>query len=323
LFWLHPFVHLLYKQAAWQREVSCDAEVLRQPDADPSDYARLLYDFALSSARKPAFRAAMSQEPGLLRRIRQMQQTPEHDYTSPNTNQNTTLMKKSIYTSMAFLLLLSGLMACSDLTQNPDADENSKIELHGQTYTPAEFRELLVGLQASYQETIQRGEAEGGEAFKQAQTGKIVVDLAISLLDDNELMRAKTITETLMENVAPPVPTPPTPPTPPNPEDDDVFMVVEEMPKIKGGQRALYDNISYPEAAYNEGIEGRVIVQFVVNEDGSVQDINVVRSAGELLDEAAVEAISMLEFEPGLQNGEPVKVMMTQPVVFRLPSDEN
>lgn len=318
LFWLHPFVHLLYKQAAWQREVACDAEVLRQPNASPSAYARLLYDFALNSTRKPAFRAAMSQEPGLLRRIRQMQQTPEHNYTSPNPQTNTTLMKKSIYTSMAFLLLLSGLMACSDLTQNPDDDAPAEVELHGKTYTTAELRELLTDMRANFAENLENDSEKDSEYFRNAMREQIeTVDQLIMLLDNNEPQRVVAGLEKMMQN------TPPPPPPPPNPEDDDIFMVVEEMPKIKGGQRALYDNISYPEAAYNEGIEGRVIVQFVVNEDGSVQDINVVRSAGELLDEAAVEAISMLEFEPGLQNGEPVKVMMTQPVVFRLPSDEN
>jgi TonB family protein len=315
LFWLHPFVHLLYKQAAWQREVSCDAEVLRQPDADPSHYARLLYDFALSSARKPAFRAAMSQEPGLLRRIRQMQKMHKHNSSNPQTN--TTLMKKSIYTSMAFLLLLSGLMACSDLTQNPDADAPAEVELEGQTYTTAELREMLTDMRANFAENLENDSEKDSEYFRNAMREQIeTVDQLIMLLDNNEPQRVVAGLEKMMQNTPPP-------PPPPN-LDDDVFMVVEEMPKIKGGQRALYDGIKYPEMALRAGLEGRSIIQFVVNERGDVENPRVVRSAGGGgLDEAAVEAISMLEFEPGLQNGEPVKVMMTQPVVFRLPSDEN
>ncbi|MFW6347751.1 MAG: M56 family metallopeptidase [Cyclonatronaceae bacterium] len=90
LFWLHPLVHLLYRNAAFQRELACDAEVLRRPDIAPAAYARLLYDFAFQSTKKPVFQAAMSQEPGLLRRIRQIEQTSSPlnaTLTNPQTNQ--------------------------------------------------------------------------------------------------------------------------------------------------------------------------------------------------------------------------------------------
>jgi protein TonB len=111
------------------------------------------------------------------------------------------------------------------------------------------------------------------------------------------------------------------PPPPPPIEDDEpeIFVVVENMPEMIGGQQALYSVLRYPDIARRAGIEGRVIIQFVVDEQGNVQNPIVVRSAGGGgLDEAAIEAIKRVRFTPGMQRGRPVKVQMTQPVIFRL-----
>jgi protein TonB len=111
------------------------------------------------------------------------------------------------------------------------------------------------------------------------------------------------------------------PPPPPVEEDDEpeIFVVVENMPEMIGGQQALYSVLRYPEIARRAGIEGRVIIQFVVDEQGNVLNPQVVRSAGGGgLDEAAIEAIRRVRFTPGMQRGRPVKVQMTQPVIFRL-----
>lgn len=111
------------------------------------------------------------------------------------------------------------------------------------------------------------------------------------------------------------------PPAPPIEEDDepDFFVVVENMPEMVGGQQALYSVLRYPDIARRAGIEGRVIIQFIVDEQGIVRDPRVVRSAGGGgLDEAAIEAIQRVRFTPGMQRGRPVRVQMTQPVIFRL-----
>jgi len=111
------------------------------------------------------------------------------------------------------------------------------------------------------------------------------------------------------------------PPPPPPPDEDDepeIFQVVEHMPEMVGGQRALYDVLQYPSIARRAGIEGRVILQFVVDERGNVVDPRVVRGAGSGLDEAALEAIKKVSFTPGMQRGRPVKVQFTQTVIFRL-----
>ena len=107
-------------------------------------------------------------------------------------------------------------------------------------------------------------------------------------------------------------------------EEEVIFMVVETMPEFPGGQQALFkylgENVKYPVVAQENGIQGRVICQFVVNKDGSIVDVVVVRSSGEpSLDKEALRVInSMPKWKPGKQRGKPVRVKYTVPVNFRL-----
>ncbi len=107
-------------------------------------------------------------------------------------------------------------------------------------------------------------------------------------------------------------------------EEEVVFVVVESMPEFPGGQQALFkylgDNVKYPVIAQENGIQGRVICQFVVNKDGSIVDIEVVRSGGDpSLDKEAIRVIkSMPKWKPGKQRGKPVRVKFTLPVNFKL-----
>ena len=117
------------------------------------------------------------------------------------------------------------------------------------------------------------------------------------------------------------------PPVEPKEEDEEeevIFVVVESMPEFPGGQQAMMryigENIKYPVIAQENGIQGRVICQFVIEKDGKVTDIQVVRSSGEpSLDKEAVRVInSMPKWKPGKQRGKPVRVKYTIPVNFRL-----
>jgi protein TonB len=107
-------------------------------------------------------------------------------------------------------------------------------------------------------------------------------------------------------------------------EEDVIFQVVESMPEFPGGQQALFkylaENVKYPVIAQENGIQGRVICQFVVNKDGSIVDVVAVRSSGEAsLDKEAIRVIkSMPKWKPGKQRGKPVRVKYTVPVNFRL-----
>jgi protein TonB len=108
------------------------------------------------------------------------------------------------------------------------------------------------------------------------------------------------------------------PPTEPEEEEEEIFVAVEDEPELIGGMASLQELIEYPEPARRAGIEGRVIVQFVVNEEGDATNPTVVRGRHALLDKEALRVIRMAKFEPGRQRGEPVKVRMALPVIFRL-----
>jgi protein TonB len=107
-------------------------------------------------------------------------------------------------------------------------------------------------------------------------------------------------------------------------EEEVVFVVVESMPEFPGGQQALFkylaENVKYPVIAQENGIQGRVICQFVVNKDGKIVDVEVVRSGGDpSLDKEAVRVIkSMPNWKAGKQRGKAVRVKYTLPVNFKL-----
>ena len=111
-------------------------------------------------------------------------------------------------------------------------------------------------------------------------------------------------------------------------DTDDVFMVVEEQPEFPGGSTAmmqfLSENVKYPKIAHENGIQGRVILSFIVEKDGSISEINVVRGVDPSLDLEAKRVIeSMPNWKPGKQSGKEVRVKFTLPVVFRLQGGES
>lgn len=101
-------------------------------------------------------------------------------------------------------------------------------------------------------------------------------------------------------------------------EEPEVFIAVEEMPELIGGLESVQKLIVYPEIAKKAGIEGRVFVQFVIDEKGNVTNPIVLKGIGGGCDEAALEAVKKAKFSPGKQRGRPVKVQYSIPIVFRL-----
>ena len=112
-------------------------------------------------------------------------------------------------------------------------------------------------------------------------------------------------------------------PQPKEAAQGEVFQVVEEQPMFPGGMgemmKFLQQNVKYPKEAQDQGKQGRVIVQFVVNKDGSISNDTIVRSVDPLLDAEAIRVVrSMPNWTPGKQKGEAVRVRFTLPVTFRL-----
>jgi len=171
-------------------------------------------------------------------------------------------------------------------------------------------------------------------------------------MEEQETVDMKQIQQTQQEKEPPPPPKPPVPQEVPNnevienqdvdfdasldmdekldtsqgpPEDkkeeeeeQEIFMVVENQPELIGGMKALQESVKYPEFAKKAGIEGRVIVQFVVNEQGNVVNPKVTRGVHKLLNKEAIRAVKKQKFKPGKQRGEAVKVQMSLPVTFQL-----
>lgn len=108
-----------------------------------------------------------------------------------------------------------------------------------------------------------------------------------------------------------------------DPEESRIHVVVERMPEFPGGEAAMNQfinrTIRYPVIAQENGIQGRVVVQFVVNTDGKIVDVEVVRGVEESLDQEAVRVVkAMPPWNPGRQGGKNVRVKYTLPIRFRI-----
>ena len=138
--------------------------------------------------------------------------------------------------------------------------------------------------------------------------------------ENKEGVKDRTV-EAVRSEIA--VAAPPPPPAPKPEVATKVFDVVEEMPSFPGGNGALMSylngNTKYPVVAQENGVQGKVIISFVVERDGSISDVRVARSVDPSLDREAQRVVkSMPRWKPGKQNGSAVRVKYTVPVVFRL-----
>lgn len=186
-------------------------------------------------------------------------------------------------------------------------------------------------------------------AFRVDMTGG---DAELEVTQDQEVIDMEEIQQTEQIEEPPPPPRPPVPeevpddaeltdepldldasldidepmqdaPPPPDDGDDyddepEIFEVVEDMPEPVGGMAAIQQAVEYPQIAQRAGVEGTVMVEFTVNEQGQTSDLRVVRGVGSGLDEEAMRVIQEAEFTPGMQRGEPVPVRMTLPIRFQL-----
>ena len=213
--------------------------------------------------------------------------------------------KKIIYVLMGFVFVLSVCYVTFEWTEK----EVTKYEVQDTDFL---FEEEVEIQQTQQQETTP---PPPPPAVQEVEVLNVVEDdvetetIEINAEDDKE-------TEVV---IAPPVEAPVE-----EEEEEVVFVVVETMPEFPGGQQALFkylsENVKYPVIAQENGIQGRVICQFVVNKDGAIVDVEVVRSGGDpSLDKEAVRVIkSMPKWNPGKQRGKAVRVKYTVPVNFRL-----
>jgi len=125
------------------------------------------------------------------------------------------------------------------------------------------------------------------------------------------------------EIAAPPVEAPKVVAEVEKPREDEIFTTVEQNPEFPGGQKEMYGfigkNLKYPSAAQRANVSGKVFVKFVVERNGSIGDVQVLKGIGFGCDEEAIRVIkSMPKWSPGKQNGREVRVYFTMPIVYQL-----
>ncbi|MFZ1456608.1 MAG: energy transducer TonB [Saprospiraceae bacterium] len=155
--------------------------------------------------------------------------------------------------------------------------------------------------------------------------------------ENQEVTEETKVEAPVVEKKAPP---PPPPPPPPAPVEEEIFKVVEQMPRFPGCEdkktdkekedcaktkmlEYIYKNLKYPAIARENGVEGQVVLQFVVDKDGSIADAKVVRDIGAGCGAEAEKVVNGMnnmgqKWIPGKQRGRPVRVLYTLPVKFKL-----
>lgn len=177
---------------------------------------------------------------------------------------------------------------------------------------------VMVGCKNNGSKKAQAAEEDAIESAENA------MEAAIEAVDADQEMDAKTAMEKLSAAQAAGLVETPEEMLKKNPNAAIPFSVVENKPTFNDSDanefsKWVSEQMQYPQDAIDQNIQGRVVLQFTVNKEGQVEDVQVVRGVNEALDNEAVRVVTASpKWEPGTQNGNPVNVRYTFPVVFRL-----
>lgn len=291
--WFHPLVQVYVRDVHRYREMLCDAEVISGMIADPRTYASLLLEFA-GTNRQPTLSVMISMATTvstLKERITAMSTYPK----SPDT-----LSKTRRLSTMSSLCLLAFVVVAMAMARTEAGAEGMQPHQH----------ESAVSLISESDEILQFPQ----DPSTGVRTDSANTHFSFSLQHSGASGQVQADADSV--RTAPDRNQPPA-----SHQGPEVFFVVEQMPEPIGGMQAIYEELRYPEMARRAGVEGRVVVQFLVNKEGDVIDPFIIRSIGAGADEAAIEAIERVRFKPGVQRGQPVDVLMVLPIVFRLGTD--
>ena len=238
---------------------------------------------------------------------------------------------KALAVMFAAFLIIAGIVYAKVSIENYIASKNAAIEADVELQSLAEKKEIkdekkdepevekieVERVKSSVAFTVP--EIKKDEEVKEDQEMKSQDDLAetntaigaFTVEGNDETAEVKHVEEKIAE------------PEPVKEEETKVFDVVEQMPSFPGGPSALMQylnsNIKYPVVAEEKGVQGRVVCTFVVEKDGSITDVRVVKSVDPSLDKEAMRVVKgMPKWIPGKQNGSAVRVKYTVPVTFRL-----
>jgi len=316
LFWIHPLTHYLYNSSQEYREITCDGEVLASNQFSKKRYAALLFKLA-EREHKTALAMSMAVNPSSLKKRIQVMSDQSTFSAKFRTSFLLTLFS-------AALIVLT--MACSDMANDgitntevhqaqaqmskagDSAQKNQRLfVVNGNKITTKSKTKKLSRVKTKYIKSI--NVLKGEKAIqKYGQAGKNgVIEMEI-LNPEKAFADLRSRDEKIEASKS---------------DSGDFYVAVEEMPKLKGGLRALEQKVHYPEAAKKAGIEGRVIVQFIVNEEGNVENPQIIRGIGGGCDKEALRVVKQAHFTPGKQRDKAVRVQYSLPIVYRLPSHQN
>jgi len=328
-FWFHPLVHILKRELIDYREMRCDNLVLSESSISRKEYASLLLELIPMPNLNKELSVNMAQESSnLKKRITMITQQTK---TEKIPKWSSLLLLGIVFLTTAFA------MACTDMQTQTVFDEEeldlmTNIDKTGEQgyheiiiYMSEEEQanrhesklEQLRMLEPKHIEAIQvwKGDQAVEKFGSRGEKGVIQVRTKLDAESYNNTLRALGMNPVSPESL-----------TPQNSESspqDDFFVVVEKMPELIGGLGSIQQKMRYPEMARKAGIEGRVYVQFVVDENGNVVDPQILRGIGGGADEEAIRVVSQAKFKPGMQRGKPVRVKYSLPILFSLGNDES
>jgi len=329
VFWFHPLVHRLKRELIDYREMRCDNMVLSESSISRKEYASLLLELIPMPNLNKELSVNMAQESSnLKKRITMITQQTK---TQQIPKWSSLLLLGTVFLTTAFA------MACTDMQTQTVFDEEeldlmTNIDKTGEQgyheiiiYMSEEEQanrhesklEQLRMLEPKHIEAIQvwKGDQAVEKFGSRGEKGVIQVRTKLDAESYNNTLRALGMNPVSPESL-----------TPQNSESspqDDFFVVVEKMPELIGGLGSIQQKMRYPEMARKAGIEGRVYVQFVVDENGNVVDPQILRGIGGGADEEAIRVVSQAKFKPGMQRGKPVRVKYSLPILFSLGNDES
>ncbi|WP_138429101.1 M56 family metallopeptidase [Fodinibius saliphilus] len=315
LFWFHPLLHYLYNSSKDYREITCDNEVLAYNTFSKKKYASLLFELAKREHRTNIALSMAVNPSSLKKRIQIM--SGETTFTSK--------LKTSSLISLTSVLLIVLTISCTDLTdgsitkskveqkqgemQRPAENTSPLYVINGEQWSDSKVvKNKLARLKTKYIKSIDILKREKG-TDKYGEAGKFgAIEIQVNNPDQafEDLKTDEEIRTGLKKQN----------------NQEDYFIAVEKMPKLIGGLASLQKKITYPELARKAGIEGRVIIQFIVNKQGQVEDPEIIRGIGGGADEEALRVVKQAKFKPGIQQGKNVRVQYSMPITFKLATNK-
>ncbi len=351
IFWFHPLIHFGSREIETYREISCDQEVLNTAGISLKSYASMLYELVPLQRGMGSFSVSMAVKNSTLKqRIETMKYHRLHKAS----------LKKSLVLLFVMTLIITLPIACSDLQgqqtlkQSEIEDEYLTVMTESISINGILVQDMMIGgggvsgIGSAFFGTRNNGVfvvslAKMDEAIK---TGKIsgntisfnISGLEVEIVSSTPILknaieagiwvrhfpeynaygtsgffpRTNVDFDTEFEQFKAF-----------ESEGGEYYKVADKMPELIGGLTELQKKVVYPEEAKKKGIEGRVVLQFIVDENGNVIDPKITRGIGGGCDEAALEALSEVEFKPGIKNGIPVNTQYSLPVIFRLSSTQD